>query len=114
MRNLILISFVLISSTILNAQTKNKIEEVNIQTSAICGDCKVRIESALYKHKGVVSAELNLETSVVKISFRTNKTNAENLKAVITKVGYDADDLKADQTAYDSLPGCCRKGNTKH
>jgi copper chaperone CopZ len=40
---------------------------VTIQTNALCGDCKERIETALNQTKGVVYAELNMETKVAKV-----------------------------------------------
>lgn len=97
------------------AQEKNsKFETVEIQTSAICGMCKDRIEGDLAFKRGVRKVELDSETKIVTIEFRKNHTDKEQLKKAITKIGYDADDMPADQKAHDRLPACCQKGNEPH
>jgi mercuric ion binding protein len=101
----ILLSFFLITTQLLVAQ---KPITVQIQTSAQCGDCKERIESALNQSKGVVYAELNLETKVVEVKFKEAKTGKEALKRVIVSIGYDADDQKANLEAQKALPLCCQ------
>lgn len=103
----ILLSFILLSTQLLFSQ---KPITVQIQTSAQCGDCKERIESALNQAKGVVYAELNLETKVVEVKFKESKTNKETLKGVIVSIGYDADDQKANLDAQKALPRCCQPG----
>jgi copper chaperone CopZ len=103
----ILLSFILLSTQLLFSQ---KPITVQIQTSAQCGDCKERIESALNQAKGVVYADLNLETKVVEVKFKESKTNKETLKGVIVSIGYDADDQKANLDAQKALPRCCQPG----
>ena len=96
-------------------ESKNKkLEVVEIQTSAICGDCKERLEHDIAFEKGVKSVELNDETKVLTIKYKKGKNNKEDLKKAITKVGYDADDLPANPKAYNALPACCKKGNDPH
>jgi copper chaperone CopZ len=101
----ILISFLLLFGTPLFAQ---KTMVLQIQTSAQCGDCKERIEGALNQSKGVVYAELNLETKVVEVKFKPSKTNKEALQMVLVNIGYQADDRKANPEALKALPLCCQ------
>jgi copper chaperone CopZ len=96
------------------ASAQKKVEEVKIQTSAQCEDCKERIEKELVYTKGVKSVDLDLETKIVTVSYRTDKTDADKLRKAIAGVGYDADDVKADPKAYDKLPACCKKGGHDH
>lgn len=93
---------------------ESKYDTVQIQTSAICGDCKERIEHDMAFEKGVKSVELDSETKIVTIVYRKDKTDKDKLKVAITKIGYDADDLPADQKAHDRLPACCQKDNEPH
>ena len=37
------------------------------------------------------------------------RTNIENVKTAIANAGYDADDVPAEQAAYQKLPTCCKK-----
>lgn len=93
---------------------ESKYDTVQIQTSAICGDCKERLEHDIAFEKGVKSVELDNETKVLTIVFRNDKTTVKDLKIAVTKVGYDADEMPADQKAYDRLPACCQKDNEPH
>ncbi len=113
---LIIISIVLIVPISVFAQDgkKKKTETVEIQTSAICDMCKERLEKNLAFEKGVKAVELNEETKVISITYKKGKNDKESLKKAITKIGYDADDLPADQEAHDKLPDCCQQGNEPH
>ena len=96
------------------AQEKEKTKTIEIKTSAVCSMCKERIEHDMAFEKGVKEVELDLETKVVTITYKPNKTNKESLKKAITKIGYDADDLEAEKKAYDKLPACCKKDAKPH
>lgn len=91
-----------------------KTAEVKIKTSAVCGMCKKRIERDLGVTKGVMNSTLNIEDKVVTIIYNPKKTNPDKLRTAISKIGYDADLVIADQKAHDALPDCCQKGNTMH
>ncbi len=98
-----------------NAQEiKTTIDTVKIQTSAKCNDCKERLEHNISFEKGVKSVELDNETKILTVVYKTAKTNEEKIKIAITKVGYDADEMPADQKAHDRLPACCQKGADPH
>ena len=86
-----------------------KYEEIRIKTSSQCDMCKERIEEALAFEKGVKKSELDLETHIVTVTYRKGKTTPENIRKAIAKIGYDADDVKADPKAYGKLPACCKK-----
>jgi copper chaperone CopZ len=94
-------------SQVLFSQNVKK-QTVIIQTSAQCGDCKERLEGALNYTKGVKFADLDLESKKVTVKFLTKKTSLEKIKAIIAKIGYDADDVKADISAVQKLPKCCQ------
>lgn len=106
MKNLVLL-LLLILNTTLFAQ---KPIVISIQTSAQCGDCKQRIETTLNQTKGVVYAELNLDTKVVEVKFKPSKTDAVAIKTALTLIGYDADEMKANPAAQKALPHCCQPG----
>jgi periplasmic mercuric ion binding protein len=95
-------------------ETKKGTEEVKIQTSAVCGMCKERIEHDLAFEKGVKSVSLDDDTKVVTVGYSPKKTNPDNIRLALSKIGYDADDVKADPVAYEKLPNCCKKGNKSH
>lgn len=97
-----------------SAQELKKVEEVTIQTSAICNDCKNRIEGALNYLKGVKFAELDNETKKVTVRYKTKKVNLDQIKAEIAAIGYTADDVKAVEAAVEKLPACCKPSVKPH
>ncbi len=95
-----------------DAEPKEK--KIEIQTSAICGMCEERIETNMAFEKGVKSVELDDETKIVTIVYKTAKTDPDKLRKAISKLGYDADDVAADPDAYEKLPACCKKDVAPH
>lgn len=108
-----ILSFVLFFISILsiNAQVK---KEIQIKTSAQCGMCKDRIEKALSYEKGISSSSLDLKTKVVTVVYNSKKISPDKIRLAISKVGYQADDLKADPFAYEALPPCCKLPEDKN
>jgi len=94
------------------AEKKNgkEVKEIKIKTSSQCNECKERIEKNMAFEKGVKFVELDVETKIVTIKYREDKTSPEQLRKAISKIGYDADDVEADPVAYEKLPRCCQKG----
>ena len=67
--------------------TKKKTETVIIQTSAQCGDCEERIESALNYLKGVVFAELDNDTKKVTVKYKTSVLTVTQIKQKLAETG---------------------------
>jgi periplasmic mercuric ion binding protein len=115
MKNVLMIAacFMLIFSGA-NAQKKAKTETITFQTSAKCGMCKMRLEKDMSLAKGVQTASLDLTDKKMTLVYNPKKTNATKLKNAISKIGYDADEVVANQKSHDALPGCCRKTASAH
>lgn len=85
-------------------------QEIKIQTSAECNQCKTRLEEKLTYTKGVKFAELDLETKIIVVGYSEKKISKDEIKKIISELGYDADDVKANPEAYEKLPACCKVG----
>jgi len=109
MKKIILIASLFLSCITLG-QKKQTIDTIYIKTSSLCGDCKERIESALNFQKGVKYAELNLETKIATCVYKPSKVSLNELQLALVRVGYDADEMKADPEAVKLLPKCCQPG----
>lgn len=97
-----------------SAQTEPKVKTLVIQTSAECEECEERIEGMLNYTKGVSFAELDLTTMKLTVKYKTANISEAQIKEKISKLGYDADDVKADMSAQKELPACCQpKGMSK-
>ena len=108
MKSITLVLTILFAGFFFTAKAAN--DTLKIKTSAQCDDCKERIENKLNFTKGVKSAVLDLKTKEVTVIYNSEKIKPEEIKSAITKTGYDADDLPADENAYNKLPKCCQKG----
>ena len=109
-----LLSILLVFSSLVMAGDPPKTAEIKIKTSAKCSMCKKRIERDLGVSKGIINSNLDLNDKVVTITYNTKKTNPEKIKEVISKIGYDADEIIADQKSHDALPDCCQKTAAAH
>lgn len=112
MKKAILISVVLLLTSLMSfSQATKKTEEIKIMTSTQCGQCKTRIETAMAYEKGVVKSNLDLETKILTVVYKPGKTTPDKIRKAISDVGYDADDVLADEAAYKKLPACCKKSD---
>jgi hypothetical protein len=57
-----------------------------------------------------------METSKLTVTYDSKKTDANAIRQGISKLGYNADAVKADADARAKLPACCRaeKKTGKH
>ena len=90
------------------AQEQPKVEEISFKTSAICGMCEERIEDKLNYTKGVIFAELDDETKVLTVKYKTKQLNSRKVKAIVASIGYDAGEIEKNEEAYKDLPKCCK------
>jgi periplasmic mercuric ion binding protein len=72
-----------------------------------CGMCKTRIEKAA-KADGVSKAEWDEKTDILTLTYDPAKVKPADIQKKIAAVGHDTELYKADDKAYNSLPGCCK------
>ncbi|MBA3674197.1 MAG: hypothetical protein H0W75_04440 [Chitinophagaceae bacterium] len=87
------------------AQTAVKNETIKV--SGNCGMCKNKIEKAA-KVGGAETANWNEETKVLNISYNSSTSNAVKIQKAVAASGYDTQDIKADDKAYNKLMSCCK------
>lgn len=113
-KSLIVFFAVVFTSNIAAAQQKTT-QTAIIKTAIYCDHCKVcescggRLQKELLKEKGVQMITLDEKAMTIKVVYNSKKTDLNKIKTAISKQGYDADDIKADAVAYESLDGCCKK-----
>jgi mercuric ion binding protein len=89
---------------------KKGIQTVTINTPTVqCEMCKKRIESYMKREEGVQKVDVDYKKKKTKVTFVGERTNIENIKTAIANSGYDADDITANEEAYEELPNCCKK-----
>ena len=97
---LVIMSF---CSATLFAQTKTD----TVKVWGNCDECKDKIEKAA-KDAGAASANWSDETYLLVVNYNSDKTSSLNIQKEIAAVGYDTQDVKADDAAYKKLPKCCQ------
>ncbi len=81
-----------------------------IKTPSIqCDKCRETIEFYVGHEYGVTSVKVDLKKKIITVTWLTDRTTLENIKTAIANLGYDADDIEADEFAYKHLPKECKK-----
>lgn len=103
--------FIIVISIASCAMLKGGEKKVSvIQTNAECGMCKERIEGELNYTKGIVFAELNVSTKALTVKHNIEVITLAEIRKIVSEIGYDADEVKANPKAQEELPACCQPG----
>ena len=105
--------FITIVSIFTSLSSSAQTKEITILTTAQCGECKENIEKALLEERGVKFAQLDIKSKQVKVIYNAKKITPEQIRNAISLVGYDADDVPADEEAVKRLSPCCTKDGHK-
>lgn len=112
--SLFMLALLFVSSFAFSQKPAAKTETVVIMTSAECDECKERIEGALNYTKGIKFAELDVPSRKLTVKFKNDVITLAEIKKQISALGYNADEILADQKAYENLPACCKAGGMEH
>ena len=90
-----------------NTPIQEEKKSIQFKVFGNCEMCKERIESSL-KILGVQSADWNVNTKMVSITYNPRQANPDALRKAIANAGHDTDKIKTDKAIYNELPECCR------
>ena len=76
-------------------------------------ECKSKIEQSLFKQYGIVAYKADLKKKNVTVTWLTDRTDIEQIKTMIANVGFDADDVTADEFAFKKLSPACKPPKTE-
>ena len=108
MKNIILITVLILSGFLLQAQVKNnKNVKHSIIVNGNCEQCQKRIQKAALSVSGVKMASWSVETHELNLIINEEKTTILMVKKAIAKVGHDTDEAKATNEDYSNLHHCC-------
>ena len=118
MKNISLILTMVLLYGCLSIISKNntnniKINEIIIPT-AQCNMCVANIGNALNEVDGILKYKVELETDQVKIKYNTDIISLQGIEQLISKAGYQANNLPADVDAYNKLAMCCKLPKDRH
>ena len=86
----------------------NKNAKYTIEVNGNCELCKKRIENAAFEVKGVKSAVWDIASHQLSLIINEEKCSLLFIKQQIAKVGHDTKEVKATDSAYENLHGCCK------
>lgn len=90
------------------AQKTNVLDhKENIKVWGNCETCKKHIESSSLS-AGAKTANWNTETKILAVTYDGAKTSSAKIQKAIAASGYDTQDFKGDDNAYDKLAKCCQ------
>ena len=92
----------------IGCSVSNAKEETIALPTIMCGMCETNITSALSDVEGVVKVNVDLEKKSGQVYFDAEKVTLTQIEQKIAGAGYVANDIKADKSAYDKLPRCCK------
>jgi copper chaperone CopZ len=102
---LVLVSIFSLTAMAQEKKSKNKKEEFTVAGN--CGMCQKRIEKAAFSVKGVKNAEWHVDCQDIHLVIDETKCSKEDVAKAIAAVGHDTALIKAEDTVYDKLHGCC-------
>ena len=110
----IILVLAMILVTINGMAQQKKVQKAVIKTTIHCDHCKQcescggLLEQTLLKTKGIQMITLNEQEETIEVIYNSTKTDLPTIKTAISKLGYDADEIKADPSGYEKLDGCCK------
>lgn len=85
-----------------------KSQEATIKSSLVCGMCEDNIRNGLVYEKGIKRVTFDLDKSEVYVKFNPKHISLNEIETLITEIGYDANEKKADPIAFKNLDECCQ------
>lgn len=72
-----------------------------------CEMCKTKIQSAAMT-TGASAADWNEKTKMLVVSYDLTATSKTDIEKSVARAGYDTEDVKATDEAYNNLEKCCQ------
>ena len=110
MKRILLLSFAVAGFAAVSFAQVKAVQSAKIKTpNALCEACKIRIESYLRRIDGMTFVDVNYRKGETTVKYLTDRTDIEQIKTAIANLGYDADDVTANEDSYKRLPKTCKK-----
>jgi len=99
MKLVMLVIFGLSSLTGFSQEDKKETKKTDVKTvcfksNLTCHGCVNEVKEAVTYEKGVKDLKVDLNTNLITITYKTNKTDEEKLQKSITKLGYEANKVE--------------------
>jgi copper chaperone CopZ len=109
MKKILLLSLVVAGFAVVSSAQVKEVKAKIKTPNALCEACKTRIESYLKRMDGIVLVDVNYRKGETTVRYQMDRTDIEQIKTAIANLGYDADDVAANEDSYKRLPKTCKK-----
>lgn len=112
LKSVLVVFAVFLFSNVASAQKTN--QKAVIKTFLHCDHCKqcetcgLKFKTEMMKITGLKMYELDEKAMTFTVYYNEKKTDLAAIKQAISKMGYDADEVKADPAGVQKLDGCCK------
>ena len=112
---MILLSVLMLTMSNSSLVEGKKMETIVIKTKIYCSHCLEcetcgqLFDNSLAYEKGIRLVVVDDKAMTITVTYNPKQTNPDAIRIAISKLGYDADEVKADPTSYEKLDGCCKK-----
>lgn len=103
------LSLLLVSSFTSFSQFKKPIVAIIKTPQAACVECKDKIEKFMKYEEGIAKIVVDIRKKITTVTFLGDRTNIENIKTTLANLGFDADEVLANEETYKRLPICCKR-----
>lgn len=101
------ILFTALAITLLSPAISAQKTDTTLIVNGVCSMCEFTIESAATGVEGVKTAEWNVETKVLKLTYHAEQADLTQINDAINASGYDTEYSTAPDEAYNKLHACC-------
>lgn len=108
MKKIATILIVLVALVIISCENTEGLKTEKFAVNGNCGMCKKTIEGSLDGVKGISTAEWNMNTDKMTVTFDPKVISLEDIHIKIAGVGYDTDKERATDAVYEKLHSCCQ------
>ena len=115
MKKSIVLLLFLCSFCLASYAQNRKPEWVTIKTPNLrCWTCKQRLEDYMAREigqteSGIMKMQINLLSGTTRVQYWPDRVNVSYIQTAFANAGFDADDIKAEETTYNRLPPACKR-----
>jgi periplasmic mercuric ion binding protein len=115
MKNSLFFVVIGLLSSLACSQPTNVVANQNAQFEVWgnCGMCKKTIEKAAKSVPGVASATWEVDSHQLSVALDSAQTGVASVHQAIATAGYDTDQVRGDDAAYQKLHSCCQYDRRK-
>jgi mercuric ion binding protein len=117
MKKLLLLILIVSGFTTSGSAQQKKPEWATIKTPSVrCWECKKRLEDYMAREisqteSGIIKMQINLLSGTTRVQYWPDRVNLGYIQTAFANAGFDADEIKAEETSYKKLPTACKRAD---